>query len=398
MDIPKTDNIVYAGLTDTGKQRSNNEDNWICRHIWNENTIIAAVIDGVGGYEGGEVAAQIAAEELVAYLEKYPNGERKQLLKEAVVYANNRIFEERNNNQQLSSMGCVITSILIEQNKSIAHMAHVGDTRLYEYYEGCLTKRSHDQSLIGRYEEMGLLSEKEAMEHPMRNIIERDLGHKQLANATEDYIEIVTFPLKENSSWLLCSDGLTDMLTVSQITQILANYEQPDEQAKALIEAANEAGGKDNITVVILRIPEYEKQLTTQKGETIRKEKEGIKSKNGIKAKKRTETKIPFSILHTQKYAEKDIPTQKTNNLARKRKYFLYYLGYILAFSAGWSAHYLYIENKDTEIDQDLSRPKAQDTIVPTLLYQSIQTETDSIQLIREMTQINDSTNSLFFR
>ena len=188
------------------------------------------------------------------------------------------------------------------------------------------------------------------------------------------------------------------MLTVSQITQILANYEQPDEQAKALIEAANEAGGKDNITVVILRIPEYEKQLTTQKGETIRKEKEGIKSKNGIKAKRRTETKIPFSILHTQKYAEKDIPTQKTNNLARKRKYFLYYLGYILAFSAGWSAHYLYIENKDTEIDQDLSRPKAQDTIVPTLLYQSIQTETDSIQLIREMTQINDSTNSLFFR
>ena len=84
MDTPKTDNntITYAAQTDTGKQRTNNEDNWVCRNIWDENTLIAAVIDGVGGYEGGEVAAKIAAEELVSYLEKYPNGERAQLLKE----------------------------------------------------------------------------------------------------------------------------------------------------------------------------------------------------------------------------------------------------------------------------------------------------------------------------
>ena len=125
MNMSMVGNIIYAGLTDVGKQRSNNEDTWVCRHIWDENTIIAAVIDGVGGYEGGEVAAQIAAKELVAYLEKYPNGERAQLLKEAIVYANNRIFEERSKNQRMSDMGCVITSVLIEQDKSLVHMAHV---------------------------------------------------------------------------------------------------------------------------------------------------------------------------------------------------------------------------------------------------------------------------------
>ena len=357
-------NIIYAGLTDVGKQRSNNEDTWVCRHIWDENTIIAAVIDGVGGYEGGEVAAQIAAKELVAYLEKYPNGERAQLLKEAIVYANNRIFEERSKNQRMSDMGCVITSVLIEQDKSLVHMAHVGDTRLYEYQAGCLIKRSHDQSPIGRYEEMGLLNEKEAMEHPMRNIIERDLGRKLLDNATEDYIETATFSLNENSSWLLCSDGLTDMLIASQIMQILADNERPDEQARSLIDAANDAGGKDNITVVILYVPECEKRLVSQKDETIEQGEEPD---------------------------QRNIPAQEsqTGDQAEKGKYCFHYLLYIVCFVAGWIAHSFYVEIEDAEKDTNLSSPAAQETTAPLPLYQSSCIESDSVRQKIE----DDSTN-----
>ena len=252
MNSKRTNNLVYAGLTDTGKQRSNNEDKWVCCHIWDNKNLIAAVIDGVGGYEGGEIAADIAAKELVNYLKLYPDGERAQLLKEAIVSANNHIYEERKVNLQYSNMGCVMSAILVEQEKGYIHLGHIGDTRFYEYSENTLTKLSHDQSPIGRYEELGLLTEKEAMEHPMRNAIERDLGQRQLDNTINDYIETATFPLKPNASWLLCSDGLTDMLTTVQITAILANKETPNEQARQLIDAANNAGGKDNVTVVIL--------------------------------------------------------------------------------------------------------------------------------------------------
>lgn len=249
-------NIQYIGLTDMGKIRTNNEDLWLCQKIWNESCIVAAVIDGVGGYEGGEVAAKIAAEELFSYLREYPNGERLQILKEAMVHANNCIYRERVRKMEYNSMGCVMTAVLIEPEKGTVDMAHIGDTRLYELSEGELTKLSHDHSPVGRYEEWGVLSEKEAMEHPMRNVIERDLGHQLLEISVEDYIEMKQFFLKENATWLLCSDGLTDLVTGTQIRDILLSDGLLDNQAKQLVDAANDAGGKDNITVVLIRTQE----------------------------------------------------------------------------------------------------------------------------------------------
>lgn len=248
--------IQYAGLTDMGKKRTNNEDLWLCQKIWDDSCIVAAVIDGVGGYEGGEVAAKIAAEELLSYLQKYPNGERSQILKEAMVHANNCIYRERIRKMEYGSMGCVMTAVLIEPEQGTVDMAHIGDTRLYELYEGELIKLSHDHSLVGRYEEWGVLSEKEAMGHPMRNVIERDLGYRLLENSVEDYIEMEQFSLKENTTWLLCSDGLTDLVTGVQIRDILLSDELLETQAQQLVDAANDAGGKDNITVVLLRVQE----------------------------------------------------------------------------------------------------------------------------------------------
>ena len=235
-----------------GKIRTNNEDAYIVQHIWDDDHILAVAIDGVGGYEGGEVAAALARKSIIEYLESYPNGERLELLKQAVVSANNTIFSERKNMQQYANMSCVLTAALIELKDRRINMAHVGDTRLYQFANGVLTKLSHDHSLVGYREEIGELTEEEAMKHPQRNIIGRDVGSRRLENGDNDYVEVSTFPLLSQSMLLLCSDGLCDMLTSAQMSSILQTDRRVEDKAAALIDAANAAGGKDNVTIVLI--------------------------------------------------------------------------------------------------------------------------------------------------
>lgn len=243
--------VVYFGKSHEGKVRTNNEDAFVVQPIWNERNLLAVVIDGVGGYEGGEVAAAIARDSIVEYLEKYYNGERLELLKQAVVYANNRIYEERLANSKLSNMGCVLTAILIDAEDNRVNLAHVGDTRLYQYAFGEIKKLSHDHSLVGYREEIGDLTEEEAMNHPQRNIISRDVGSKQL-DGGEDYVDAESFPFEYKSSFLLCSDGLSDLVTSAAMKEVLEMDISVAEKVELLIERANEAGGKDNITVIIV--------------------------------------------------------------------------------------------------------------------------------------------------
>ena len=243
--------VVYYGETNMGRVRTNNEDAFVVQPIWDDNNLLAVVIDGVGGYEGGEVAAAIARDSIVEYLEKYYNGERLELLKQAVVYANNRIYEERLANSKLSNMGCVLTAILIDAEDNRVNLAHVGDTRLYQYAFGEIKKLSHDHSLVGYREEIGDLTEEEAMNHPQRNIISRDVGSKQL-DGGEDYVDAESFPFEYKSSFLLCSDGLSDLVTSAAMKEVLEMDISVAEKVELLIERANEAGGKDNITVIIV--------------------------------------------------------------------------------------------------------------------------------------------------
>ena len=246
------ESISFCGATDLGKIRTNNEDAFVVQTIWDDNHILAVVIDGVGGYEGGEVAAELAQKHIVEYLNNYSDGDRLELIKEAVVHANNIIFEERKINRQYSNMSCVLTAALIEVQERRINMAHVGDTRLYQYANDTLTKLSHDHSLVGYREEIGELSEIEAMRHPQRNVIGRDIGSVRLDNNRNDYIEVAEFPLIAKSTLLLCSDGLCDMLTSGEICSVLKTDCGLDDKANALIQAANKAGGKDNITVVLV--------------------------------------------------------------------------------------------------------------------------------------------------
>lgn len=247
------DSIIFYGNTDMGRVRTNNEDAFIVQNIWDDDHVLAVAIDGVGGYEGGEVAAALARSCIIEYLEKYSNGECRDLLKQAVVYANNAIYKERKEQPQYRNMSCVLTAVLVEEKMRKIHLAHVGDTRLYQYSDGELVKLSHDHSLVGYREEIGELTELEAMRHPQRNVISRDVGSAFLEDGDNDYIEMNTFPLIPKSILLLCSDGLCDMITSDQIKEILGKRKTISDKVDLLIKAANDAGGKDNVTVVLLQ-------------------------------------------------------------------------------------------------------------------------------------------------
>ncbi len=255
--------VTLSGNTDMGKIRTNNEDAYIAQYIWDKNHILAVAIDGVGGYEGGEIAAALARKGIIEYLESYPNGERLELLKQAVVSANNTIFSERKNLPQYGNMSCVLTAVLVELKDRRINMAHVGDTRLYQFANGILTKLSHDHSLVGYREEIGELTEEEAMKHPQRNVIGRDVGSTLLDTSNDDYVEVSSFPLLSKSTLLLCSDGLCDMLTSAQMTSVLQKDLTVDKKVSALIDAANAAGGKDNVTVVLVDINIDDNSLMT---------------------------------------------------------------------------------------------------------------------------------------
>ncbi len=248
-----TVNEPFFGHTDVGKVRKNNEDAFIAQYIWDEKHILAVAIDGVGGYEGGEVAAALAEKKIVEYLEDYPNGDRVDLLKQAVDYANDVIIEQQEAQPQYYNMNCVLTAILVEVEKRCFHMVHVGDTRLYQYADGVFKKLSHDQSLVGYMEDNGHLTEEQAMNHPRRNVIENTVGdHKLKFDGFDKDVEVNTFPLLPNSTLLLCSDGLCDMITSHVMKAELDKDLSIKDKVNNLIAAANNAGGRDNVTVVLV--------------------------------------------------------------------------------------------------------------------------------------------------
>lgn len=259
------ENIKFCGLTDTGKRRTNNEDAFVTERL-DDGTVLAIVIDGVGGYEGGEVAAEIAQKEIPSYLKEFNRGERLELLKQAVVCANNAIFDRRQLDTARPNMSCVLTSALIDADRKVIDMVHVGDTRMYQYHNGELFKLSHDHSYVGYCEEIGELTEEQAMHHPRRNEISRSAGEEKHGVSDQSFLEAVEHPLLPDSILLLCSDGLTDLVTSAQIVSILEQDIPLEEKTKQLINAANEAGGKDNITVVLVEYHATEDDLNEQEG------------------------------------------------------------------------------------------------------------------------------------
>ncbi|MDB5197036.1 MAG: serine/threonine-protein phosphatase, partial [Flaviaesturariibacter sp.] len=235
------------GITDTGKQRQNNEDAFIAEPVLKDTFLAAGVIDGVGGYEGGEVAAAIAKTTLLNYF-SVPSGAITSMLGEALRAANDKILQHKKDSGANDKMACVATLALVEKGTNKFYYAHVGDTRLYLFRDGSLVKITKDQSFVGFLEDSGRISEAEAMQHPKRNEINKALGFEVIP-AASDYIETGESPFLPGDILLLCSDGLTDMIDKAKIIDILNATTTLEQKGAALIAAANGAGGKDNITV-----------------------------------------------------------------------------------------------------------------------------------------------------
>ncbi|RYD87601.1 MAG: serine/threonine-protein phosphatase, partial [Sphingobacteriales bacterium] len=242
----------FFGLTDTGKTRDNNEDTFIAQPVMDNRFILACVIDGVGGYQGGEVAAEIAREEIIREFERSSGDLIPQMI-DAFKQASHKISAKKEQDKEHDKMACVATLVIADVQNNQFYYAHVGDTRLYLLRDGSLIKISKDHSFVGFLEDSGRLTETAAMNHPKRNEINKALGFSEQIDTDDSYIETGQSPFLPGDMLLLCSDGLTDMVDKSDITAIITKNSTLEQKATALIDTANNNGGRDNITVVLVQ-------------------------------------------------------------------------------------------------------------------------------------------------
>ena len=235
-----------AGDSHMGMVRRNNEDRW---HMDPDRGIFL-VVDGIGGQAAGEQAADIAIRRVRARLERQ-TGSTEDRIREAIAMANNEILDQAESHSEWRGMACVLTLAVVDEGH--ATIGHVGDSRLYKIRRGEIRKITHDHSPVGESEDNGTVSEAEAMRHPRRNEVYRDVGSQKHAPDDPDFIEILRIPFEPDSALLLCSDGLSDQVTSAEIGKTVSTYAaNPAEAVEALIEKANRAGGKDNVTVLIV--------------------------------------------------------------------------------------------------------------------------------------------------
>lgn len=243
--------LRLGALSDPGLERPHNEDTWFADPALG----IFAVIDGVGGQNAGEKAAEIASQELRARLTR-PDGTVEQALREGITIANNKIYQTAQLQPQLTGMACVLSAAVIDEGRLV--VGHVGDSRVYKVKNGRLEKLTHDHSPIGEREDRGELNELEAMRHPRRNEVYRDVGSELHDPEDEDFIEIVSLPFEPDEALLLCSDGLSDLVTSERILEaIQRGAGKPQQTCAALIQMALSEGGKDNVTVLVVEGPAY---------------------------------------------------------------------------------------------------------------------------------------------
>jgi serine/threonine protein phosphatase PrpC len=243
--------LQAAFCTDPGRVRTNNED----VPLLDINRGVYGVIDGIGGHAAGEIAAGIAADVILQRLAR-PLGTPAERVREAIAIANNEIFRRADELPDLHGMACVVTLALV--NDGTLTIGHVGDSRLYLLNGAGMHKLTHDHSPVGEREDAREMSELDAMRHPRRNEVFRDVGSAFRDKDDDEFVEIVEAPFTSDSAILLCTDGLTDLVPAAVIERIVRRHAgRPQLVAEALVDAANEAGGKDNVTVVYAEAPGF---------------------------------------------------------------------------------------------------------------------------------------------
>jgi serine/threonine protein phosphatase PrpC len=246
-----TSQLLVGGHSDVGRKRTENED----RFFIDAPRGIFLVVDGLGGHAAGERAAEIAVDIISTRLSRRTGASDKRI-QEAFALASTEIFEAASRHPEWAGMACVATVALIEENQ--VTVGHVGDSRLYLLTPGRMEKITRDHSPVGELEDAQRLSEDAAMRHPRRSEVYRDLGSTVHTPNDTDFVEIHSFALPQPAALLLCSDGLTDQLPAADIRYLIEHHAgDPEKAARVLVEAANEAGGKDNVTLVLIETADY---------------------------------------------------------------------------------------------------------------------------------------------
>lgn len=242
--------IISDGKTDVGRIRSSNEDTIGLFPEWN----LFIVADGMGGHAAGEVASRISVDALYKYFSSRKGFDlpAKERLSSAIREANLEVIKKAAGDIRYLGMGTTIVAILIEGR--IATIGHVGDSRAYLVSGDKIRAMTSDHSLVNQYVETGLITQEEARRHPQRNILTRALGISEDMDAEMQEIQI-----EEEDIFILCSDGLTNMLEDEDIlSTVISSKEDPSLSCNALIDLANNKGGEDNISVIVVRCIEIE--------------------------------------------------------------------------------------------------------------------------------------------
>ena len=230
--------ILSAFRTDVGKVRANNQD----APIVSEKLRLYGVADGMGGHKGGEVASTSARDDLLRELEgKAPS---VAALSGAIEEVNRQIYHQQEHDDALTGMGTTLSVLWMSDN--FVYIGHVGDSRVYLLREGEFRQMTLDHSLVEQLVREGVLTEEEAQNHPMRNIITRAIGTDESVE-----VDVVVEERRKGDLWLACSDGLHGLVDDRQMRDALRQY-APEKAADVLLKAALDAGGRDNVTLVIV--------------------------------------------------------------------------------------------------------------------------------------------------
>ncbi|WP_342497800.1 Stp1/IreP family PP2C-type Ser/Thr phosphatase [Bacillus sp. FSL R7-0672] len=243
--------IRAAFLTDTGKVRQHNEDD-AGIFAAKEDSLLAVVADGMGGHLAGDVASKMAVSSLKEYWEETSSIPEKPADQESWLISkisdiNDQVYEHAQNNEECQGMGTTIVCALV--HLQTVTIAHIGDSRCYLLREGALTQLTDDHSLVNELVKTGEISKADAEYHPRKNVLTKALGTDKRVQ-----IDARTFEVDPGDQILLCSDGLSNKVEEENLTHILTQTTAPEEKVTELIQTANDNGGEDNITAVLLEI------------------------------------------------------------------------------------------------------------------------------------------------
>ncbi len=253
--------IISAGLSDQGRVRRRNEDTF---RIFEELNLFI-VSDGMGGHPGGDTASELVVTALPVALEKHISLQTddeeitiQSALYEAVREVCDLVHRKSDESLEFSGMGATLVACFIHGRT--AHLAHMGDSRAYLLRKAALERLTHDHTIPSLLLQMGRISREEALNHPAHHLLTRHVGMSDCA-----WPDLAILDLEEGDRILLCSDGLTNMVSEREIGQTLLSSSTPGAACESLIEMANQAGGQDNITAMVIQFGEWEQRPHSRK-------------------------------------------------------------------------------------------------------------------------------------